>query len=354
MQNPFNTTFSKLPENTYISTASVEDIIVNFSYDNPTEGVYKITGLRGSGKTVMLSYVQKKYTSEENKEKGWIVYTLNPSRDMLSQLASLLYNEEFIPKSTKGKSINMSATVMGTGGSFGYSQNIDDRFFDAGVEIKKMLEIAQEKNKKILICVDEISKTPDMVVFLLEFAGWIIQGFPVYLVCTGLYENVLELGNTKNITFFRRGKTIPTSPLNYVKMAEMYKNKLNISIDIAKKMAEITKGYAYAFQELGSLYFNKTQNQSLDEIVELLKSELFSYSYEKIWEELSGEDKYLTKLLTDKEEYKREEVLQKMGDKKKNYSVYRDRLIKRGVITARQGYIGLYPPFFAEYMKEYW
>ena len=42
-----------------------------------------------------------------------------------------------------------------------------------------------------------------------------------------------------------------------------------------------------------------------------------------------------------------------MGKKSGNYSIYRDRLKKRGVITTRQGYIGLNPPFFGEYIKEY-
>ncbi len=47
------------------------------------------------------------------------------------------------------------------------------------------------------------------------------------------------------------------------------------------------------------------------------------------------------------------EVLKLMGTKSGNYSVYRDRLIKRGVILAKQGYIRLNPPFFAEYIKNY-
>ena len=350
MQNPFSTTFSRFPEQSYISTAAAKDIIENFSYENPVEAVYKITGLRGSGKTVVLSAVQNHFSSNSDE---WLVYTLNPSRDMLLQFASALYHEAFISKTFKNRNLSFSAAVTGTGGGFGFSNDSEDRFFDIGIEIKKMLEIVREKNKKIMLCVDEVSKTPDMVVFSLEFAGWMIQGFPVFFVCTGLYENVLELGNTKNLTFFRRGKTISTMPLNHIRMAELYKNKLMINTDLAGKLARITKGYAYAFQELGSLYFTKGTDHSLEEIIEELKSELFSYSYEKIWEELSTEDRFLAKLLIDRDEYKREAVLKLMGDKKNNYSVYRDRLIKRGVISGRQGYIGLYPPFFAEYVREY-
>ena len=90
----------------------------------------------------------------------------------------------------------------------------------------------------------------------------------------------------------------------------------------------------------------------MKEILQSLKSELFAYSYEKIWEELAQGDRELLKLLTDKEEYKREDIINQM-DKPNNYSVYRDRLIKRGVISSRQGYISLALPYFGEYIKEY-
>ena len=55
MQNPFTTTFSKAPEYTYIHTEKTEEILENFIYDKPSESVYKITGVKGSGKTVILA-----------------------------------------------------------------------------------------------------------------------------------------------------------------------------------------------------------------------------------------------------------------------------------------------------------
>ena len=186
-----------------------------------------------------------------------------------------------------------------------------------------------------------------------EKRGWLVSGYPVHIICTGLYENVYELGNTKNLTFFRRGTTIETKPLNQIKMSEMYASLLKVDTDTAKTMASVTNGYAYAFQQLGALYFKKGKNTPLDANVDELKSELFSYSYEKIWEELTGEDRFVLSFLTEKREYKRDEVRALMGKKSGNYSVYRDRLLKRGIILARQGYIRLHPPFFGEYINKY-
>lgn len=353
MQNPFTTTFSKAPENTYIHTEKTDEILENFIYENPSESVYKITGVRGSGKTVILAKVEEELRNDESKYLNWLVFDVNPTRDILGQIAAMLAKEGFGQADAKATSVNISATVLGSGGGFGYTKEKSKDFFDIGVEVETMIQAAQKKGKKILIGIDEVSKSEEMIRFASEYGRWLRAGYPVYFVCTGLYENIQELSNVKNLTFFRRATTVKTEPLNMIRMTEMYKNKLNIDIEQAREMSKITKGYAYAFQELGVLCFKKKDTESLEDILPKLKEELFAYSYEKIWEEMTEMDRFLAGLLVEKEEYKREEVLKLMGDRAKNYSMYRDRLIKRGILNARQGYISLSLPYFAEYIKEY-
>ena len=327
MQNPFTTTFSKTPEYTYIDTEKVNEILENFSYDKPSESVYKITGVRGSGKTVLLAKVEENLRGEEYRKAGWIVLDINPTRNMLQQVAAMLVNEGF------GKP--------------------DDAFFDIGVEVENMLQEARLKGKKIFVGIDEVSKSEEMVKFASEFGRWLRADYPIFLVCTGLYKNIIEVSNVKNLTFFRRATTVMTEPLNCVRMAEMYRRQLAVDVNTARDMAKLTKGYAYAFQELGVLCFKKKEDESFDDIIANLKSELFAYSYEKIWEELSENDRFLIRLLAGKEEYKREELLPLMGEKRGNYSMYRDRLVKRGLVSVRQAYISLALPFFADYVQDY-
>lgn len=64
-------------------------------------------------------------------------------------------------------------------------------------------------------------------------------------------------------------------------------------------------------------------------------------------------DRFLVSLLIEKTDYKREEVLKLMGERAGNYSMYRDRLLKRGILESRQAYISLALPYFADYLKEY-
>ncbi len=353
MQNPFTTTFSKTPEYTYIATRKTDEILENFSYENPSESVYKITGVRGSGKTVILAKIEEEFRDEKNQKKGWLVLDLNSTRDMLGQIAAMLHKEGFGESDVKSRSVTVSASVLGNGGGIGYSSEKEDPFFDIGVEVESMIQQVQKAGKKILIGIDEVSKTQEMIKFTSEYGRWLRAKYPVYLVCTGLFENIQEVSNVKNLTFFRRATTIKTEPLNMVRMSEMYKKQLHVDADEARRMAKCTKGYAYAFQELGVLYFKKREFETLEDLIPDLKTELFTYSYEKIWEEMTETDRFLLSLLVEKEEYKREEVLDLMGDRAGNYSMYRDRLIKRGILESRQAYISLALPYFADYIKEY-
>lgn len=351
MQNPFTTTFSKIPDNSYIPTEQSKEIISNFDFDNPSESLYKITGVRGSGKTVLLAKIEEEFLSDERKKAGWLVYRISPNRDMLKQLYTMLNNDGFGKTAHKAKSVSLSASVLGSGGGIGITSDSEE-IPDIGVAVENMLQEADKKGKRILIGIDEISRTPEMIVFAAEFGKWLRAGYHVYIVCTGLYENIEQLANVSNLTFFRRATTVKTEPLNLIRMTEMYQKRLGIDKDEALNMARLTKGYAYAFQELGVIYFKKTKQENLEDILQDLKTELYSYAYEKIWEELTPGDRELVRCLLEKEENKREDV-QKNMKKPSNYSVYRDRLLKRGIITSRQSYIALALPFFDEYIREY-
>lgn len=348
MQNPFTTTFSKIPILSYIQRDEILPILNNFSYDEPSESVYKITGARGSGKTIILAKIEE----ELAKDKNWCVCRLSVNRDMLNQLLGDLKNKKIIKSKSKTTGINVSATILGSGGGLGFNKENDDNL-DPGAELDSCFQNLMNSKTKILIGIDDVSRTTHMIEFASEFSKWLRAGYHVYLVCTGLYENIENLSNVNNLTFFRRATTIQSKFLNNIRMVEMYKKTLNVDVDKAKYLAGLTKGYAYAFQKLGFLYFeSKTKN--MDEIIAELKTELFSYSYEKIWEELTAEDRALISLLDkDNVDYKRDYLMKEMGDKHANYNVYRDRLLKRGLINNKQGSIALALPFFAEYMLDY-
>lgn len=155
-------------------------------------GGFWSTGVRGSGKTVILSKVEEELRGGDNAENGWLVFDVSSARDMLAQIAAMLAKAGFGRKTARGKSLNISASVLGTGGGIGLSSDRDDAFFDIGVEIEEMLKTARKKGKKILLGVDEVSKTTEMVQFASEYGIWLRAGYPVYrdrLLKRGILES---------------------------------------------------------------------------------------------------------------------------------------------------------------------
>lgn len=88
MNNPFTLSFGKKPLQ-YVSRISQTNAITeNFSAEIPSNQLYLITGVRGSGKTVMMANI----ANEMRKREDWIVVELNATRDLLQSLAAKLYS----------------------------------------------------------------------------------------------------------------------------------------------------------------------------------------------------------------------------------------------------------------------
>ena len=117
-------------------------------------------------------------------------------------------------------------------------------------------------------------------------------------------------------------------------------------------MAVLTKGYPFAFQVLGYLYWENRETKSLEEILPDYDQYLEEYVYSKIWSELSEWDK---KILTDISltgENRVKTIREHLGMKSEQFSVYRERLKKKGVIDTREyGRISMALPRFEEFVK---
>ena len=325
--------------------------IDNFNFDVPSEYVYKIIGVRGSGKTVVLSDIIRYYRSKEQAQNGWVVYDLSSARNPLHTLVSYLANEDFVKDNRKLSKVSIGTTLGLLNANITTDDSTLDAHYDDEVELDKLLDKAFDKGKKILVCIDDISRTNDVVEFCSVYAKYIRASKPLYFVCTGLFSNIEALGRVRNLTFFRRAETIEVRALSDVSITSKYKKLLNIDMEEARKLAKETKGYAYAYQVLGSLYFNKNKSETFEDIMIDYDEIIFSESYEKIWEELTENERSLVKVMLDHR--KREDILNHM-DNPKNYSNYRNSLIRSGIVKEiRRGEVDFVLPHFDEYVKYY-
>ena len=75
----------------YIDNGIADEIINNFCNDDSAKYVYKITGLRGSGKSVEYGRVLRAL----KEKKDWLVYPLASTGDAVKTLIAKLSMENF-------------------------------------------------------------------------------------------------------------------------------------------------------------------------------------------------------------------------------------------------------------------
>lgn len=348
MQNPFTYTFGVKPKE-YIRNEQSDTILANFSYPVPTEYAYMITGIRGSGKTVMLADIVEQM--EQNGE--WIVIDLNPSRDLLQSLGAQLYELPFMKRFFTETKLDLS--LFGFGVSVGKGYEI----YDIESAIEKMLKAVQKEKKKVLITIDEASAGKNMQVFCLSFQRLIRKKLPIYIILTGLYHNIHNLKNMDGCTFLQRTPFILLNPLDINAIAFRYQKIFSVSRQQSIEMAELTKGYAFAFQVLGKLYFDKAETESLEDILPDFENELITYSYNKIWSELSDKDRFLVRkmaALSPDKPIERKVLMEHTGFDSSMMNRYQARLKEKGILTPTDRSYGKYSfslPRFSQFILDY-
>jgi hypothetical protein len=154
-----------------------------------------------------------------------------------------------------------------------------------------------------------------------------------------------------NLTFFKRADTIEMKPLNKFDIKYMYEKLLKVDSDEAKRIEELTKGYAYAYQVLGSLYFYKKESEKLEDIIPDFERILFRDSYDLIWQSLTPAEKEVVKCIYKTKNGKAEDIKALMK-KPSNYTVYRERLINKHLVnTKERGFLQINLPLFDRFIE---
>ena len=338
--NPFCLSFGKEP-NRYVERAEAYSQITDtFNSISPSSNCYLIMGVRGIGKTVLLSTISNEY----RKNNNWIVVSLNPGRDLLEMLAAGLYEDGKLQKHFIDASLNLS--------KFGIGLNIKKHppISDIQIAVEKMIKIVNEQGKRLLITIDDVTKNPDVISFASAFQDLISKGMDIFLLMTGLYENIYSLQTDKRCSFLMRAEKVLLKPLNVIGMKNQYLQTFQCDEDTALKMAAFTKGYSYAFQVLGYIMWDK--DCSMEDAIPMFDEKMTDYCYEKIWNDLSEKEKEIVSILTTDSKIKTADIIRRIGCTQKVFSVQRDRLIKKGIIDGQErGTIRLILPRFEEYVK---
>lgn len=341
-KNPFSLTFGKEPIQMISRYTQMNMILESFTDEAPGQQIYMITGVRGSGKTVFMTSVAK--SLQEKKE--WIVIELNSSGELLKELAAKLYNAQGFSSKFKTAGINLS--FWGIGVDIKKYEPITD----LGTAIERMLERIAKENKRVLITIDEVSNTDEMRQFAGAFQIMVRHDHPLFLLMTGLYENINKLQNEKNLTFLYRAPKIYLPALNLFRISDTYEKQLKLTKEEALELAKKTMGYSFAFQVVG--YFTFSKNGDFESAFPEIRQYLDEYVYDKIWIELSVMETDILCAISVNGYTQVRDIKEQLKLKPNEFSVYRDRLIKKGILNGSvRGSLTFALPYFEDYIKEH-
>ena len=281
-----------------------------------------------------------------SERNDWIVVELNATRDLLQSLASKLYAVPKLHECFLKARLDFSA--------FGLGVTIENAAPVTDVEdmVAKMLDQIRKQGMRLLITIDEVVYSEQMKVFVSAFQIFMRQDYPIFLLMTGLYENIYELQNDKSLTFLYRAPKIILEPLSLTAVCQHYMDIFRLDKESAGKMATLTRGYPFAFQVLGYLYWEHRDTKTVQEILPEYDQYLEEYVYSKIWSEMSDKDKEIMQQLAESGEIKVKDLREQLEMSSEQFSVYRERLKRKGVIDTRKyGKISMALPRFEEFIQ---
>lgn len=262
----------------------------------------------------------------------------------MTSLAAKLSSENELARIFQSAEINLSL--------FGFGLEVKGAappIAEIETALEKMLQSLKKKGKRLLICIDEVTNTSQMRAFAAAFQIFLRQDLSVYLLMTGLFENISALQNEKSLTFLYRAPKISLGPLNIGTIAEDYQKVLDLSDAKGIALARLTKGYSFAFQVLG--YFTWEHPDDPQESQRLAREYLDEHAYAKIWSELSRKDKAVLFGIAQAKSGAIGEIRVLLGMSSNEFNPYRQRLIHRGIISGEErGYVRMLLPFFDRYV----
>lgn len=355
-KNPYTLQFSYIPPQFIERTLITNEIISNYVRDVPTYRGMFITGVRGSGKTVMMGDIRNKIDARDE----WITVDINPESNLLDSLARGLYLIPAIRALFVKAKLDFS--VLGIGVHVENAELVASNEEDA---IKLMLGVLKKAKKKVLVTIDEITYSEDVAKFSHAMSSYAGADYDIYVLMTGLSENIKAIKNKKSLTFLYRAKERELDGLNITAICADYQKTLDVSRERAEEMAFNTKGYALAFQALGYHCWSafctgtKQDDKLWDEIYRKLDITLSELAYEKIWSELSEGDKKVLRAISaisqkDNTSNVKVESIREMVEMTSNtFTTYRKRLMESGVVNGSQyGYMSLALPRFDKFISD--
>lgn len=324
-----------------------------------------MTGARGVGKTVMLTEL-----GDIALKNGWIVIHVTAGTGMLQQIARRARNhrqELGTPDRHQVKnSWKIKTPIAELGRETETPTSKDNTWAD---EISTLLDVLDVQGTGVCITVDEIHSLD--IELMQELAGeiqlLIREGRRISLIMAGLPRAVEELlaGDNRPTTFLRRAERPKIADVPVPEVADSFLQIVtdggrSMSDDLAMECAKATNGYPFMIQLVGYHTWRQTGKGPITEEhvssgIAAAQARLGSLVHEPALADLSAVDRtFLVVMAQDNGPSRVKDIAQRMGKDSGFVSVYRDRLIKAGMIRATgHGLVDFEAPYLREYLRDH-
>lgn len=282
MQNPFDPYFSMIPK-IFIDYQKIANKIVHNveTVQNHAAPIY-ITGVRGSGKTVLLTHIRNLIENQTNTVIANTV--LNPDENLIENIIVQILNN---PKFKLGLTFKLPFIDIQV------SEN------EQNEQLTQIITKITKQHKRVVIFIDEARNSRQLRRLASLYSIWRQNNLPVSIVMAGLPDQIIRMKSYHNMTFLLRSDSYLLSPLTPSSISQAYQKYLNIDPKFAEKLTIQTQGYAYAFQLLGSLIWNAQQNGTFKHSFEAIQDEfietLSTHAYQEIMKNLTDQQQEFMK-----------------------------------------------------------
>lgn len=368
MPNPFSPRSGATPPYLVGRKTELSDLARGF--DSPLHdpsGNIVITGLRGTGKTVLLNKAQ-----ETAENRSWKVVDTYLSDDGLLDRVHTKIDNLLAPHHSKSGRTPSGGQLGAFGVSLGFDTEIQKLTLDT-----KMKYLAQETDASgLLITIDEVHSTAGDAQRQLGELGNEIQlaqrqDVPVMAVMAGLPGGIKELlrdkdelGGRKASTFLRRAHRMPIGEISYEEIWGAYRDALNqggkfAATEVVDLVADAAKGYPYLFQLIGFHVWERSgaiiSVTEARAAVDFAKRRLGQLVHDTALADLSAKDKtFLLAMSNSNGPTRMADIKDKLHVTKQNANDTRRRLIDAEmVVPTGRGLVDFAMPYMRDFLRDH-
>jgi len=357
MSNPFTPSFGKRPTHFYGRDEVSRSIVSAVGDLNSPWRTTLITGVRGSGKTALLSDIRMSFPGSDV-----IALYVVPNEALFDSILAGLYRQ--LPKSIMGALPEFKNISVNPGVAIGLEKKKPPDFTETfSYHLMEMMDACMKHKKHIVFLVDEAHKhTADMRVFVSKYQDLVMREYSVSMVMAGLPSVVSSILNDDVLTFLRRAKQVDLENIELMIVKHEFRKVFlgadsTLTEEVVSKAATGTCGYPYLIQLVGYYLWEELQSgiapEVLDDVLIKSKAELFRNVHRLIFTDLSNKDREFVYAMAEDETFSSVSDIGERIQVSKNYiSQYRERLISAGVVKpAGRGLLRFNYPYMREFLQ---